>query len=178
MSDPAHIFVDGAAQTCNGCHQIFRSASPGGAALNYHADIGLRHGMNNRCVNCHDPANREVLALRDGTTIPFAQAPRLCAECHGTVFRDWERGTHGKTLGSWINQSESQHRLRCNECHNPHAPKYEPYTPLPGPSTLRMGVQNPGQSQGHAQKASPLQRWLRARDAASSGRPAETGGHR
>lgn len=160
MSDPAHILVDGLPQNCNGCHQIFTSASPAGATLTYHQDMELSHGLNDRCINCHDPGNRERLTLRDGTTVAFAATPQLCAQCHGTTFRDWERGTHGKTLGSWVTGSEDQRRLSCNECHNPHSPKYEPFTPLPGPNSLRQGPQDPHGWIDHGTPG-PLQRWLK-----------------
>jgi hypothetical protein len=141
MSDPAHMQVEGRPQSCTGCHQIFNSSHPAGAALSYHRDIRLSHGLNDRCVNCHDADHRDRLALRDGSTVSYADTPQLCAQCHGTVYRDWQRGTHGKTLGSWVTHSQAQHRLSCNECHDPHSPRYQPYTPLPGPNTLRMGDQ-------------------------------------
>ena len=160
MTDPAQIKVEGALQNCNGCHQIFKSDSPSGASLHFHQDLRLSHGLNNRCVNCHDPKDREQLTLRDGETVPFAETPQLCAQCHGTVYRDWQRGTHGKTLGSWITHSEAQRRLNCNECHNPHSPKYEPITALPGPSTLRMGDQSHSSNHDKPTQESPLQRWL------------------
>lgn len=174
MSDPAHILVEGRPQNCNGCHQIFKSGSPAGATLSYHQDIHLAHGLNNRCVNCHDPQDRERLTLRDGATVNFAETPQLCAQCHGTVYRDWQRGTHGKTLGSWVTHSEVQHRLSCNECHNPHSPKFEPLRPLPGPNTLRMGPQG-DTPHGPPEPASPLQRWLR--DAGAAAHSGAEGGH-
>lgn len=158
LQDPPVIEVEGVAENCTACHQIFRSASPAGAVLGYHREITLQHGMNDRCINCHDVEDRERLTLRDGTTIPFAQTPLLCAQCHGTVFRDWERGTHGKTLGSWITGSEAQRRLSCNECHDPHSPRYPPYAPLPGPNTLRMGT--PSEHDGAGHRRNPLQHWL------------------
>ena len=159
MSDPPMILVDGKSQTCNGCHRIFDSAHPSGQMPNFHPSIQLAHGMNDRCVNCHDPSNRERLSLRNGTTVSFAQTPQLCAQCHGTVFRDWERGTHGKTLASWKAASPEQRRLNCNECHDPHSPRYDPIAPLPGPNTLRMGEQS-NVAHDNEGKASPLQRWL------------------
>lgn len=178
MADPPHINVDGSPQNCNGCHQIFRSDSPAGTALSYHQEVRLSHGLNNRCVNCHDSENRERLTLRDGATVPFTETPQLCAQCHGTVYRDWQRGTHGKTLGSWITNSEAQHRLSCNECHNPHSPKYEPYEPLPGPNTLRMGAQGSGPSHDPGGKQSPLQRRLRGLHTPRPSDPTHDGGHR
>lgn len=170
MADPAGIMVEGASQNCNACHQIFKSNPTAASAVNFHKSIVLQHGLNNRCVNCHDVNDRELLTLRDGATVPFSQTPMLCAQCHGTVFRDWERGTHGKTMGSWKTQSPEQHRLTCNQCHDPHSPKYEPYIPLPGPNTLRMGEQD----SDHALegKQSPLQRWLSRSNGAESHRDA------
>lgn len=177
MTDPAHILVEGVPQNCNGCHQIFQSSHPAGAIPSYHQDIRLYHGLNNRCVNCHDSADRQRLTLRDGATVSFADTPQLCAQCHGTAFRDWQRGTHGKTLGSWVTHSEAQHRLSCNECHNPHAPRYEPYTPLPGPNTLRMGDQSKPPDQGHAGKQSPLQRSRNDPNAAHPNHKPKVGEH-
>lgn len=159
MSDPPQILVEGRMENCNACHQIFSSAHGGGAALNYHTEIRLDHGLNARCVNCHDVDNRELLTLRDGTTVPYAQTPLLCAQCHGTVYRDWQNGTHGKTLGSWVTGAAAQRRLNCNDCHDPHAPRYPAYEPLPGPRTLRMGAPAADVHRAPANR-SPLQRWL------------------
>jgi hypothetical protein len=158
MTDPPRIVVEGRSQNCNGCHQIFTSAHGGGERPNYHTEIQLSHGMNARCVNCHDPENRERLTLRDGSTVPYAETPMLCAQCHGTVFRDWQAGTHGKTLGSWVTGAAAQRRLTCNECHDPHAPRYMPMQPLPGPQTLRMG--EAAAAQHEPPSRSPLRRWL------------------
>ncbi len=159
MKDPPRLLVEGVPENCNACHQIFKSSHAGGEAINYHQELKLSHGLNNRCMNCHDAQDRERLTLRDGATVSFAESPRLCSQCHGTVYRDWEKGTHGKTLGSWVTDSQSQRRLVCNECHDPHSPKYEAMQPLPGPNTLRMGEQTlPHSGEG---KRSPLQRWLK-----------------
>jgi hypothetical protein len=176
MADPPHITIEAVPQNCNGCHQIFHSNSPADATLSYHQELRLQHGLNNRCVNCHDPQDRERLTLRDGATVSFAVTPQLCAQCHGTVYRDWERGTHGKTLGSWITNSDLQRRLSCTECHNPHAPKYDPYKPLPGPNTLRMGEQPASPASGAHGKQSPLQHWLRELDPKHRDHPTTNGG--
>lgn len=159
LSDPPLTLVEGKPENCNACHQVFKSQNPGGAAVTFHTSIKLVHGLNDRCVNCHDPSDRERLTLRDAETVAFSEAPQLCAQCHGTVFRDWERGTHGKTLGSWVKSAAEHSRLACNECHDPHAPKYPKLAPLPGPSTLRMGAQ-PGEVD-HRENENSLQRWLR-----------------
>lgn len=175
MTDPPQIFVEGRAENCNACHQIFRSAHGGGEPISYHTEIRLEHGMNTRCVNCHDVTNRELLTLRDESTVPYSQTPLLCAQCHGTTYRDWQKGTHGKTLGSWETDSASQRRLSCNECHDPHSPRYAPTEPLPGPNTLRMGAQP--DDGGHAPERSPLQRWLHSASNAPDGGGSDSGGH-
>jgi hypothetical protein len=178
MRDPASIVVEGAPQTCNGCHQIFDTAAGTDDERSFHAEIKLNHGLNDRCANCHADGDLERLKLHDGSTVPFEETPTLCSQCHGTVFRDWQRGTHGKTLGSWLTGSLAQHRLNCNECHDPHAPRYEPYVPLAAPNTLRMGEQNGHGGDAHAApatKRSPLQRWL-DRPAAPSAEKNHNGG--
>ncbi|MBL8761238.1 MAG: cytochrome c3 family protein [Phycisphaerae bacterium] len=159
LTDPPLTLVEGQPENCNACHQVFKSQNPGGTVPTFHSTIKLVHGLNDRCVNCHDPNDRERLTLRDAETVAFSEAPQLCAQCHGTVFRDWERGTHGKTLGSWMKSSPAHSRLACNQCHDPHAPKYPKMEPLPGPSTLRMGDQS--SRAGEAVSENSLQRWLR-----------------
>lgn len=176
MTDPAHTSIEGRPEHCNACHQIFKSLNAGGAAPTFHTQVRLVHGLNDRCMNCHDYTDRERLTLRDGETVTFSEAPLLCAQCHGTVFRDWERGTHGKTLGSWKAESPRRVRLICSECHDPHAPKYPKIEPLPGPTTLRMGDQTP--SPHVAPDDNSLQRWLRqARSVQSPASTADHGGH-
>ncbi|MGD9688244.1 MAG: hypothetical protein AB7K52_05280 [Phycisphaerales bacterium] len=176
LADPPSIHVYGVPQTCNGCHQIFASASAARAELTFHQDIRLNHGLNDRCVNCHDERDRERLTLRDGTTVPFAETPMLCAQCHGTVFRDWQRGTHGKTLGSWVTGAPEQQRLNCNQCHDPHSPRYDPYVPLPGPRTLRMGASSSQPAHIPASE-SPLQRWLHREHPSAKPDQVHDGGH-
>lgn len=156
MSDPPQTAIAGYGHTCNDCHRLFDSPPVAPRVLMQHTGVVLDHGMNDRCFNCHDERDRELLVLMNGQTLSFAETARLCAQCHGTVYRDWERGTHGKTLGSWDAESGAQRRLRCNECHDPHSPAYEPLRPLPGPSTLRMGDQSVAHDHGGG--GSPLRR--------------------
>jgi hypothetical protein len=110
--------------------------------------------MNDWCFNCHDVAERERLVLQDTTTVMFVEVPVLCAQCHGTTYRDWQRGMHGKTTGSWDKASGNQRRLLCTECHNPHGPAYGKLVPLPGPNTLRMTPEGGEENDGGI--ASPL----------------------
>ncbi len=157
MGEPPRATIGGFEHACNECHRLFSSPPIEKRTLVQHTHITLQHGMNNRCFNCHDKTNRERLVLHDGTLLPFDDVPRLCSQCHGTVFRDWQRGTHGKTMGSWDASSGRQHRLSCNDCHNPHSPAYKPIAPLPGPSTLRMGDQTHVEHGGA--RHTPLRKW-------------------
>ena len=177
MADPAAILISGTPQSCSGCHQIFTPVTKPLAQLGYHEQVKLSHGLNNRCANCHDQQDSQRLVLHDQSTVPFAQAPLMCAQCHGTVYRDWQRGTHGKTLGSWITGAASQRRLVCNECHDPHAPRYTPIEPLPGPDTLRMGDQQHHETHTDPRRTSPLQRWLTTRDTMPAPQPSLRGAH-
>jgi hypothetical protein len=159
LGDPPTILIGGFEHTCNECHKLLTPPAQEHTPLMQHTEIALNHGINNRCFNCHDRSNRDRLALHDGTLVSFNQVPRLCAECHGTVYRDWQAGTHGKTMGSWDAASGNQHRLGCNECHDPHSPAYKPIAPLPGPNTLRMGDQT--RVEEPPRHHAPLRRWLR-----------------
>jgi hypothetical protein len=157
LGDPPMTKIGGYLHNCNDCHRLFQSDPAREQDLYQHASIVLDHGLNNRCTNCHAIDDRERLILLSGETVPFSQTPRLCSGCHGTVYRDWERGMHGKTLGSWSAASGNQRRLNCNECHDPHAPAYESFVPLPPPNTLRMGNQH--EEVEHGGRHIPLQRW-------------------
>ncbi|MDQ7013567.1 MAG: hypothetical protein Q9O74_06675 [Planctomycetota bacterium] len=158
LTNPPTTRIGGFDQRCNACHQLFESEWDGQRPLVQHAHISLAHGINNRCDNCHARDDREQLSLHDGSTVSFDQTETLCAQCHGPVFRDWERGTHGKTLGAWDPSSPAARRLSCAECHDPHAPAFAPIEPLPGPNTLRMGDPLPPVGP-HQSERNPLRRW-------------------
>jgi hypothetical protein len=157
LTDPAQANVAGAARPCSECHKLFTPSPVETRTLVQHKDVVMRHGMNTRCFNCHHAEERDKLVLHDGNLVGFDQTPKLCSQCHGTVYRDWQRGTHGKTMGSWDASSGNQVRLTCNECHDPHAPAYRPIAPLPGPETMRMGDQT--KTHEPERKHAPLLRW-------------------
>lgn len=149
--------INGAVRPCSECHKLFGTPAEDNRKLIQHKDVVLQHGMNKRCLNCHFGEDRDKLVLHDGTLVDFKETPQLCSQCHGTVYRDWQMGTHGKTMDGWDPSLATQRRLTCNECHDPHSPRYKPLTPLPGPSTMRMGDQT--RHHDPAEKHAPLRRW-------------------
>jgi hypothetical protein len=110
--------------SCETCHEEHLQPQ--------HANIVLRHAEDQRtCFGCHDPDDRDTLRLANGTRIAFDQSYRLCGQCHGTKYRDWKEGLHGKRTGMWDGDVKY---LLCVHCHqNPHQPAFPPMEPLPPP---------------------------------------------
>jgi len=99
-----------------------------------HVEISemFNHASDQRwCLDCHNPDNRDVLRLANGELVTFEESYNLCGQCHGTIFRDWKAGIHGKRTGEW--NGKKQYRL-CVHCHNPHSPKFKKIKPLPPPN--------------------------------------------
>ena len=102
-------------------------------ALGFHDEIQgvFDHDAEHRwCLDCHDNANRDVLHLSNGDTLPFTESYRLCGQCHGDKYRDWRVGVHGKRVGMW--NGKKTYYL-CVNCHNPHTPRFKPLKPEPAP---------------------------------------------
>lgn len=97
-----------------------------------HTNIRLNHGgIRLWCLDCHHPENRNyLLPLSDGKVIEFEQSYLLCGKCHGTIYRDWRDGIHGKRTGSWNGQ---KNYYLCITCHDPHNPRFKPMAPMPPP---------------------------------------------
>ena len=116
---------------CSDCHSEMEVNRERRQLEEMHDDIVLDHGPKERwCFDCHDPDDRDRLRLANGTLIDFDESYRLCGQCHGTIFRDWREGIHGRRDGYW-NGAKSY--LLCAHCHNPHAPRFQPIKPLPPP---------------------------------------------
>lgn len=91
----------------------------------------LHHGPPERwCFDCHNPADRDTLRLANGKPVKFTESYLLCAQCHGTIFRDWKAGVHGRRSGFW---NGKKRLLLCAHCHDPHSPRFKPLKPLPPP---------------------------------------------
>jgi hypothetical protein len=89
--------------------------------IKMHRNINLRHAEWHWCLNCHDQDERNYLRLITGEKIPFEKSYRLCGQCHGSIFRDWKIGIHGRRIGNWDGQKLY---LLCSHCHDPHSPKF------------------------------------------------------
>ena len=96
-----------------------------------HEEIVLRHDEEHRwCLDCHSADDRDHLRLANGTLVPFEESFRLCGQCHGTQFRDWRAGVHGRRTGS---RDGDKQYLLCEHCHYSHQPQFKPLKPLPAP---------------------------------------------
>jgi hypothetical protein len=116
---------------CSECHSDMEVNTARRDLEDFHDDIRLDHGPADRwCFDCHNPDDRDRLRLVNGTLIGFEESYRLCGQCHGTIYRDWREGIHGRRVGYW-NGAKSY--LLCAHCHNPHAPRFSEIEPLPPP---------------------------------------------
>jgi len=126
---------------CSTCHNLFGPPPDSAPTARSPHGIVLKHGINARCLNCHHPTNRDAFVDDWGREIPYNEPYRVCAKCHGPVYRDWLHGAHGRTNGYWNTEMGPRERRRCVECHDPHQPPFPPMRVAPPPLTLRMGKQ-------------------------------------
>ncbi len=99
----------------------------------FHQGMQIAHGKLT-CVSCHQASDGYAsLKLADGRSLPFAESMTLCAQCHGTQFRDYEHGAHGGMTGYWDLTRGGRTRNHCLHCHDPHQPKYPTFTPAAAP---------------------------------------------
>ena len=116
---------------CTECHSEMEVNPERRVLEEMHDDIVLNHGPKDRwCLDCHNPDDRNVLRLINGRLISFDESYLLCGQCHGTIFRDWRQGIHGRRQGYW-NGGKSY--LLCAHCHDPHAPAFHTIAALPPP---------------------------------------------
>ncbi len=116
---------------CSECHADLEVNEERRELEFFHTEIELNHGSEDRwCFDCHHAQDRDTLRLAAGEPVSFDESYRLCGQCHGTIYRDWRAGIHGRRRGFW-NGAKSY--LLCAHCHDPHAPAYPPIEPLPPP---------------------------------------------
>lgn len=121
---------------CQSCHSV-RPADVTTARSSdldtFHQGLSMAHGKLT-CVSCHNPGDGyQTLRLADGQAIAFSESMTLCAQCHGTQFRDYQHGAHGGMRGYWNLTQGGRTRNHCLHCHDPHAPKYPVFMPAVGP---------------------------------------------
>lgn len=115
---------------CMECHKLLTAKWHYEGPVKEHKDIHLDHGNNRFCINCHHPTHRNAFVDYDGSEIAEAEVVQLCAKCHGTIYRDWKAGVHGRQNGFWKASLGEKANLRCTECHDPHSPKFKAMPPL------------------------------------------------
>lgn len=118
---------------CSRCHDRPDDFNPTKRNLTLqHRNIKLVHGPRQQwCYDCHNPSKRDTLRLAGGREVSFTKSYELCGQCHGTKLRDWRLGVHGRRIGCWNGKRQY---LLCVHCHDPHAPRFRPLEPLPGPT--------------------------------------------
>jgi hypothetical protein len=128
-------------RACHGKEKDFPVNFKRRERLLVHRNIKLEHGgLRVWCLDCHDPDNRNfLLPLSDGRPIRFQDSYLLCGKCHGTKFRDWRNGIHGKRVGYW--NGDKTYSL-CVNCHNPHSPKFKALKPMPMPDKPWTPIEN------------------------------------
>lgn len=110
-----------------------------------HKKIDLKHGLNDRCYNCHYILDRNKFTPDHGPGIVHANIEKLCARCHGLIYNDWLSGTHGIWRGKWSAQTEFEREIfDCTQCHDPHSPRFQftEYAPPPiwSDKFIRRGI--------------------------------------
>lgn len=99
----------------------------------FHEKIVLKHGRNQHCFNCHHRLQPADFSNFDGTPLPLENIELLCAKCHGTTYRDWGLGAHGKRTGFWDKAKGGPKPTVCIACHDPHWPLFKPLKAAPAP---------------------------------------------
>ncbi len=117
---------------CATCHGS--AAKPGlveseGNPEEFHGTLEVVHG-NQPCAACHDPNDRSLLRLADGSTLEMTDAMQLCAQCHGPQHRDYQAGSHGGMTGHWDLRQGPRERNHCIDCHDAHAPAFQGGQPV------------------------------------------------
>lgn len=125
------LVKSGWAYNCMECHKLFPARwHYDDRPFNEHKDVQLDHGNNRFCLNCHHATNRNAFVDYDGAEIAQSDVVKLCAKCHGTTYRDWQAGVHGRQNGFWNADLGDKTKLRCIQCHDPHSPKFKAIKPL------------------------------------------------
>jgi len=137
--EPRALELDRAGFTysCMECHRDLKVPADRANLEAEHCTIVFRHGTDMSCQVCHYPDNRDAYVDRECRQIPSTNSVELCAKCHNIEYRDWKANIHGRVNGYWDPARGPQTRLLCVQCHDPHAPAFQPMQPLPPPRKTR-----------------------------------------
>ena len=152
------LVKSGWSYNCMECHKLFPARWHYGGndrPLNEHKNIKLDHGNNRFCLNCHHATNRNAFVDYDNSEIAQADVVLLCAKCHGTTYRDWKAGVHGRQNGFWNASLGDKTKLRCIQCHDPHSPKFQAMKPLAPLRYPERAANPPPKATGHVETAKP-----------------------
>ena len=134
---------------CFACHsvRVSNAATAHSTDLDeFHQGLKKAHGQLT-CISCHDSKDGYTsLKLADGRSLPFTESMTLCAQCHGTQYRDYQHGAHGGMTGHWDLTLGGRERNHCLHCHDPHAPRYPIFSPVAGPRDRFHPVVSSGES--------------------------------
>jgi len=136
--DTGKVDVHGQAITlaCRNCHDIRPANSQTRATEHlktFHQGLAFNHGSL-ACVACHNAQDGyATLHLADGSAVEYANTMTLCAQCHGSQFRDYQHGSHGGMTGYWDLSQGPRQRNHCVDCHDPHSPQFPMMYPAAGP---------------------------------------------
>lgn len=97
-----------------------------------HKDVELQHG-DLSCASCHDQNAGAQLHLADGTPVSTQDTMKLCAQCHGPQYRDYQQGAHGGMQGHWDLSRGPRQRNHCRHCHGAHRPAFPLVRPVAPP---------------------------------------------
>ncbi len=123
-----------ACMTCHTTKTPNLEAGAGGVVpVEFHQGLVYKHGGQS-CLSCHHSQDYDALRLADGRKLAFAEAQKLCQQCHGPQSRDYLNGAHGGMNGYWDKIKGPRTRNTCTDCHDPHAPKYPQWTPVFAPT--------------------------------------------
>jgi formate-dependent nitrite reductase cytochrome c552 subunit len=95
----------------------------------FHQGIAFAHGGLS-CASCHVIGDQTTLHRADGTLIAMTDAIQLCRQCHGPQARDYDHGAHGGMSGHWDLSVGERVRNHCIDCHDVHAPQFQPSWPV------------------------------------------------
>lgn len=125
---------DGSPETvgCATCHATIKpnpALTDAAYLQEFHLGLSYNHGKLS-CMSCHNENDYDSLRLANGESVSFPNVMKLCAQCHGPQYRDYQHGSHGGMSGYWDLTKGPRQRNNCITCHDPHTPAYRQVLPV------------------------------------------------